>query len=90
MRQVTTDPGAIRRWVESRGGHPALVTGTAGAEEGIPRIDLPGYAGQEFLQPVSWERFFATLAAKGLAFEYEDDGRYHRFVDAAAMPRGTS
>jgi hypothetical protein len=90
VHRITTDPGTIRRWIETRGGHPAVVTGTAGAEEGIPRVDLPGYAEQEFLQPVSWERFFADLRAKGLAFEYDDDGRYHRFVPAPAAPGTTA
>jgi|RhiMetdeSRZDD1v2_1073273.scaffolds.fasta_scaffold1929911_3 hypothetical protein len=82
VRHVTTDHGAIRRWVEDQGGHPAVVTGVEG-EEGILRLDLPGYSGQEFLQPVGWDEFFRRFDAQALAFEYEDEGRYFAFVDRA-------
>ena len=80
-RHVTTDHGIIRRWIESRGGHPAVVTGAPGEEAGILRVDLPGgYAGQEFLAPISWQEFFARFEEKRLAFEYEEDGRFFRFI----------
>jgi hypothetical protein len=82
-RHVTTDHATIRRWVEKRGGHPAIVTGVPG-EEGILRLDIPGgYSGQEFLQPVSWDDFFRRFEAKRLAFAYEDEGGYFAFVDRA-------
>jgi hypothetical protein len=78
---VTTDHAAIRRWVEARGGHPAVVTGAPGADDHLLRIDLPGgYAEQEFLEPVSWAEFFRRFDEKRLAFEYDDEGRFFRFV----------
>src|SRR2546423_553840 len=51
----TTDAQEIQQWVESRGGHPALVRrGDAG---GILRIDFPGFSGEGTLQPVSWDEW---------------------------------
>jgi hypothetical protein len=80
-RHVTTDHDVIRRWVAARRGHPAVVTGAPGAEDGTLRIDLPGgYAGQEFLAAVSWEEFFRIFEEKGLAFEYEDEGRFFQMI----------
>jgi hypothetical protein len=87
-RRRTTDHAAIRRWVDARGGHPAVVTGTAGEGEHVLRLDLPGgYSGQEFLEPVSWEEFFAVFEEKRLAFEYEDEGRFYRLVERTDAPR---
>jgi hypothetical protein len=80
-RHVTTDHAAIRRWVEERGGHPAVVTGAPGEEEGVLRLDIPGYSEQEFLEPLSWEDFFRRFEAKELAFAYEDEGGFFAFVD---------
>jgi len=79
-RHRTTDHAEIRRWVDARGGHPAVVTGVPG-EEGVLRIDLPGgYAGQEFLEPLSWDEFFRRFEEKRLTFLYEDEGRFFQFV----------
>jgi hypothetical protein len=82
VRHVTTDHATIRRWVDERGGHPAIVTGVEG-EEGLLRLDLPGYSEQEFLQPIGWDEFFRRFDTKPLAFEYEDEGRYFAFVERA-------
>jgi hypothetical protein len=42
----TTNHNVIRKWAESRGGHPATVKRTATKDEaGILRIDFPGYKG---------------------------------------------
>jgi hypothetical protein len=81
-RHRTTDHGTIRRWVEARGGHPAVVTGAPGEETGLLRLDLPGgYAGQEFLAPISWPDFFRRFDEKRLCFVYEDEGRFFQFVE---------
>ena len=81
-RHVTTDHATIRWWIETRGGHPAVVTGAPGEEAGMLRVDLPvGYADQEFLEPISWEDFFARFEEKRLAFEYDDEGRFFRFLE---------
>ena len=83
-RHVTTDHATIRRWVEARGGHPAVVTGTAGEGECVLRIDFPGFSGQEFLEPIAWGEFFAVFEAKRLAFLYDDEGRFFQLVDRPA------
>ena len=80
-RHVTTDHAAIRRWIESRGGHPATVSGAPGADEGELRVDIPGYAEQEFLTPLSWEEFFRRFDARGLAFVHDEEGRFFQFVE---------
>jgi hypothetical protein len=77
---TTTDHTTIRRWVEERRGHPAVVTGTDGAGEDVLRIDLPGFTEQEFLEPIGWDRFFELFERKGLAFAYDDEGRFFALV----------
>src|ERR1051326_273129 len=55
----TTDHDEIRKWAESRNGHPATVKRTAkGGGAGILRIDFPGYSGEDTLQEISWDEFF--------------------------------
>lgn len=71
--KITTNHDEIRRWVEQRGGHPARVKGTSkGSDEGLLRIDFPGYSGGDSLEEISWEDFFDKFEEKGLAFLYQD------------------
>ena len=51
--KVTTDPDQIRRWVESRGGRPAVVRDAGGEGPGILRIDFPGDGSDPDLEPIS-------------------------------------
>ena len=80
-RRVTTDHETIRRWIESRGGHPAEVSGAPGEDTGALRVDIPGYDEQEFLAALPWDEFFRRFEAKRLAFVYEDEGRFFEFVE---------
>ena len=80
--QTTTDHGTIRRWTEDRSGRPAIVR-HAGAQ--ALRIDFPGYSGEEGVQPVSWDEFFAEFDRRNLAFVHgvqtgDSLSRYFRFV----------
>ncbi|MEW5792210.1 hypothetical protein RG903_00930 [Thermithiobacillus tepidarius DSM 3134] len=71
--KITTNHDEIRRWVEQRGGHPARVKGTGkGSDEGLLRIDFPGYSGGDSLEEISWEDFFDKFEEKELAFLYQD------------------
>jgi hypothetical protein len=72
--KVTTDHDEIRRWVEKRGGRPAVVkaTGGKGDDLGILRIDFPGFSGEGTLEPISWEEFFEKFDREGLAFVYQE------------------
>ncbi len=72
--KTTTDHDTIRRWVEERDGTPASVRGTEGGDEaGVLRIDFPGGAGEESLEPISWEEWFDKFDEKGLAFLYQEE-----------------
>jgi hypothetical protein len=79
----TTDHDEIRRWAEERDGHPASVRGTGADGPGILRIDFEGYgAGEETLEPISWEDFFEKFDESELEFLYQDrtqDGNVSRF-----------
>lgn len=83
----TTDHDVIRRWTESRGGHPATVRGTGGgADAGLLRIDFPGYGeashGEGALEEIGWDEFFRKFEDSRLAFVYQEqtsDGRLSRF-----------
>jgi hypothetical protein len=70
---TTTDLDEIRQWAEARGGTPASVRGTGDESEeaGILRIDFPGGAGRDKLEPISWEEWYQKFRDKGLAFLYQ-------------------
>jgi hypothetical protein len=71
---TTTDHAEIRRWLDAHGGHPAIASRTAVGMSPAPlRIDFPGYTDAEFLEPISWEEFFARFEAERLAFVHGVD-----------------
>jgi hypothetical protein len=78
----TTDHEAIRRWVEERGGIPAIVKGT----EGLLRIDFVrgeksgGRAAS--LEEVDWERWFEIFDDSELAFlcSPDPDNKFFKLV----------
>ena len=73
--RTTTDHDQIRRWVEEHGGKPASVKGTgtgSGDDPGILRIDFPGGAGEEQLEPIDWDEWFRKFDENGLAFLYQE------------------
>jgi hypothetical protein len=70
----TTDHEEIRRWVEEHGGRPARVRGTGGdGDPGILRIDFPGGAGEDELEPISWDEWFEKFDQENLAFLYQEE-----------------
>jgi hypothetical protein len=81
---TTTDHDEIRRWVEERDGRPAGVKGTGdGDDPGVLRIDLPGGAGEESLEPISWDAWFEKFEEQGLAAilqERKADGEPSTFI----------
>lgn len=85
--RVTTDHNVIRRWVEERQGRPATVKATGSSEEpGMLQIDFPGGAGEDRLEPISWDTFFDKFDENELAFVYQDklksgeESRFFKFV----------
>jgi len=70
-RNITTDHETIRKWVEARSGEPAHITGQVDDDANslyIVRADEK----MEGLDSLSWEGFFETFEAEGLAFVYQD------------------
>jgi hypothetical protein len=68
----TTDHDEIRRWVEEHGGRPATAKGTRNNGPGVLRIDFPGGAGDDQLEPISWDEWFEKFDRENLAFVYQD------------------
>jgi hypothetical protein len=80
----TTDHDKIRRWAEARDGTPARVKGTGDDDDpGILRIDFPGGAGEDSLEQISWEEWFAKFDEQNLAAvlqERKADGDQSTFI----------
>ncbi len=79
---TTTNHDEIRKWVEERGGRPAIVKGTERGDSALLRIDYPGYSGEDTLEEISWEEFFEIFDENDLAFLHQDetqDGGQSRF-----------
>ncbi len=70
---TTIDHEEIRRWVEAHDGKPASVRGTeSGDEAGVLRIDFPGGAGDDQLEAIDWDDWFAKFEESELAFLYQE------------------
>jgi hypothetical protein len=85
--KTTTNHDEIRKWVERRGGHPAVVASTEnsrGRGGGLLRIDYdePGGNDDDRLHRISWDEFFRIFDENDLAFLYdpEGDSRFSKFV----------
>lgn len=81
--RVLTDHDEIRKWAEARKARPACVRGTE-ADDGtcLLRLDFPGYAGAESLEPIPWEQWFRIFDKRKLALIVEDkmaDGKPSNF-----------
>ncbi len=75
----TTDHDEIRRWVESKNGHPAIVKGTGG----VLRIDFG--QPEETLEPIDWDRFFDIFERQKLSLLYDPNGYMVKFVERDDM-----
>ncbi len=72
--KTTTDHNEIRRWVEEHGGKPVSVRGTgSGDDPGVLRIDFPGGAGEDQLEPMDWDEWFRKFDENDLAFLYQEE-----------------
>lgn len=71
-RIVTTDHELIRRWVERRGGKPAVVAATRIRNSGLLRIDFAGHCGADTLEQIEWEDFFRIFDERKMAFLYQE------------------
>jgi hypothetical protein len=84
QQTVTTDHDEIRRWAEQHDGRPVRVRGTgAGQDPGILRIDFPGGAGEDDLEPIEWDEWFSKFDDQRLAAviqERKADGEDSTFI----------
>jgi hypothetical protein len=85
--KTTTNHDEIRRWVEERDGHPAIVKQTEKGGSALLRIDYPGFSGEDTLEEIDWDEFFEIFDENNLAFLYQEhtaDGglsRFSKFVE---------
>lgn len=90
--RTTTDHDEIRRWVEDHGGKPVQVKGTGSDDDpGVLRIDFPGGAGQDSLEPIDWDEWFRKFDQNNLAFLYQEkkaDGGDSTFFKLLARETG--
>lgn len=83
--KTTTDQNEIKRWVEERGGKPAMVEDTMNGGSGLLRISFGGSKNE--LKEVSWDDFFNTFEENNLAFLYQDEtaegeqSRFFKFIE---------
>ncbi|HTH27121.1 MAG TPA: hypothetical protein VL918_01470 [Sphingobium sp.] len=79
--ETTTDHDRIRKWIEKRGGRPAVVKATEGkGGGGLLRIDFGEK--DDALDEIEWEEFFRIFDENKLAFLHQDktkDGKISRF-----------
>jgi hypothetical protein len=84
--KTTTNHDEIRKWVEKRGGHPAVVSATEskGGTSGLLRIDYdePGGNDDDRLHRITWNEFFDVFDKNDIAFLYDPEGesRFSKFV----------
>jgi len=80
----TQDHDTIQRWVDERGGSPAVVRGTHVDESGLLRIDFGDTNDQ--LEDISWDEFFKIFDENNIEFLYQDKtdegdtSRFFKFV----------
>ena len=81
--KTTTDLNEIKKWAEARNGKPSKVKGVGkDSDEGIIRIDFPGYSGEDSLEEISWDDWYKIFKERKLSFLYQDktsDGKESRF-----------
>jgi hypothetical protein len=89
--RTTTDHEEIRRFVEERGGRPARVRETGGADDpGILRIDYPGVGEDDALEEIPWDEWFEKFDENELAFVYQEqkqsgaESRFSKLVSRSA------
>lgn len=80
----TTDHEEIRRWVDARGGRPAVVASTWDGTSGVLRIDFNEK--DDELEEMSWDDFFRVFEENELEFLYQEEleqggeSRFFKFV----------
>lgn len=84
--KTTKDHKKIQKWIEERGGRPAVVRGTEDNGEGAGLLRVKFDEQEENLEDVEWDEFFETFDEKELAFLYQEEikgkeSRFFKFVN---------
>ncbi|MBK1624739.1 hypothetical protein [Afifella marina] len=72
----------IKKWVEERGGKPAMVSATATEGDGVGVLRIDFGDSDEGLEPITWETWFETFEGGNLALLVQNEtagGRTSRF-----------
>lgn len=91
--KTTTNHNEIRKWVEKRGGHPAVVAVTESDDRGggLLRIDYdePGGNDDTRLRRIGWDEFFEIFDRNDVAFLHdpESESRFSKFVERESAGR---
>lgn len=84
----TQDHEKIRKWVEKRGGVPAMVKAAEDDnDEDIGLLRIKFDADEDDLEEIEWEEFFDAFDERQLDFLYQDDsrsedGRFFKFLNS--------
>lgn len=82
--KTTTDHAVIKKWIEERGGRPAIVASTEDKSGGgLLRVDFG--EPDSNLQEIPWDEFFRTFDERNLEFLYQETthgepSRFFKFV----------
>lgn len=85
--KTTKDLKEIQKWAEKRGGKPVKVKGTGDKDDGLLRIDFPGYSGEGRFDEIDWEEWYNIFQKNNLSFLYQDktsEGKESRFFKLIA------
>lgn len=90
--KTTKNHEEIRKWVEKRGGHPAVVAAENNDDAGgLLRIDYddPGANSDNRLNRIAWNEFFKILDRNDLAFLHNPavDSRFSKIVASEVADR---
>lgn len=83
---TTTNHEQIKKWIEQRGGHPAIVKDTENNSRpgGMIRVDFDDADGSKDagLKRIGWDEFFKIFDDNDLAFLHQDvdHSRFNKFV----------
>ena len=80
--KTTTDLKKIQEWAEERNGKPVKVKGTGGKNDGLLRIDFPGYSGGDTMEEISLDEWYKIFKENDLQFLYQEEtsgGKESRF-----------
>lgn len=88
---TTTNHEEIRKWVEKRGGKPAIVEGTENNDTGAGLLRIMfSEQSSDRLKEIDWDTFFQTFDQSKLEFLYQDktkegkESRFFKFIQGEA------